>query len=108
MSSTAVANALQKCGGVRIRSALLSLIGIIAGTQAIASSFIVPDDRSFASQTGVIVIASPLASRTERTGDDFLQTITTLSIERVIKGSIEQTIDLYEPGGMDDKLSVDI
>ncbi len=109
MSSAAVANALQKRGGVRIRSALLSLIGIIAGTQeAIASSFIVPDDRSFASQTGVIVVASPLASRTERTGDDFLQTITTLSIERVIKGSIEQTIDLYEPGGMDDKLSVDI
>lgn len=92
-----------------MRLALLTLVGIIVASQAaLSSTFIVPDDRSFAGQTGVIVIASPLASRTERTEDGSVQTITTVSVERVIKGNIAETIDLYEPGGTLDGLSVSI
>jgi hypothetical protein len=96
------------CGLVR-RPILFSLLAIALASQAaFAASFIVPNDRSFARQTGVIVIASPLASRTERTAGDFVETITTLSIERVIKGKAGDTIDLYEPGGTYDDLSVTI
>jgi hypothetical protein len=109
MSSAAVAGALQKCGGVRPRSTLFSLLGILVATQAaVAATFIVPDDRSFARQTAVIVIASPLSSHAERLEDESVQTITTLSVERVIKGSIDGTIDLYEPGGTADNRSVEI
>jgi hypothetical protein len=90
------------------RAILFSLLAIVTATQtAVATTFIVPDDRTFARQTGAIVIASPLASRTERR-DDFVETVTTLSIERVIKGTVDDTIDLYEPGGTYDNLTVTI
>jgi hypothetical protein len=91
------------------RHILFSLLAIAIATRAaFAATFIVPDDRSFARQTGVSVIASPLTSRTERTSDDFVETITTLSIEHVIKGTVDDTIDLYEPGGTYDNLAVNI
>jgi len=91
------------------RAILFSLVAIVTATQAaVATTFIVPDDRTFARQTGAIVIASPLASRTERTPDEFVETVTTLSIERVIKGTVGDTIDLYEPGGTYDNLTVTI
>ncbi|HEX3070004.1 MAG TPA: hypothetical protein VHX14_15660, partial [Thermoanaerobaculia bacterium] len=80
----------------------------IAAQAAFAATFIVPDDRTFARQTGTIVIASPLTSRTERTANDFVETVTTLSIERVIKGTVDDTIDLYEPGGTYDDLTITI
>jgi hypothetical protein len=97
-----------KCGLVR-RPALFSILAIaIASQAAFAATFIVPEDRTFARQTGAIVIASPLTSRTERTAEDFVETITTLSIERVIKGTVDDTIDLYEPGGTNADLTVTI
>ena len=91
------------------RPVLFSVLAIaIASQAAFAATFIVPDDRTFARQTGAIVIASPLTSRTERRADDFVETITTLSIERVIKGTVDDTIDLYEPGGTNADLTVTI
>ena len=92
---------------MRTNTILISLLGITIFTQAaFTATFIVPADRSFAAKAGAIVIASPLASRTERTEEGSVQTITTLSIERVIKGSVEETVDLYEPGGTYDGVSV--
>src|SRR5437867_5602219 len=76
---------------------LLFAFGI--GEAAFAASFIVPPDRDFVRKAQAIVIASALASHTELVNDRIV-TITTMSIEEVIKGDIaEQTIDIYEPGG---------
>jgi hypothetical protein len=103
-----VAVTLQNAAPVRRSILFWALTIAIAAQAAFAATFIVPDDRTFARQTGTIVIASPLTSRTERTANDFVETVTTLSIERVIKGTVDDTIDLYEPGGTYDDLTITI
>jgi hypothetical protein len=71
---------------------------------ALAASFIVPTDQHLAQQSSAIVVATALASHTERNAKDVLETVTTMSVEEVVKGSVTgDTIDLYEPGGADDK-----
>src|SRR5438128_8655662 len=82
-----------------IRRGLLLVLLLGIGEAAFAASFVVPPDREFARQAPAIVVASALASHTELVNDRIV-TITTMSIEEVIKGDIaDQTIDIYEPGG---------
>src|SRR5437899_13003254 len=81
-----------------IRRGLLLVLLSGIGEAAFAASFVVPPDREFARQAPAIVIASALASHTELVNDR-LVTITTMSIEEVIKADIgDQTIDIYEAG----------
>jgi hypothetical protein len=65
-----------------------------------AATFIVPPDRMLIDNAKAIVIASALASHAEPTDEGGIRTITSFSIQTVLKGSIlEKTIDVEEPGG---------
>src|SRR5207237_4563977 len=95
-----MATALQGAASMTIRRSLLLVI-LAAGlaTASLGASFIVPSDREFARRAPVIVVATALSSRTELDNDRIV-TITTMSVEEVIKGDVaDQTIDIYEPGG---------
>ena len=81
------------------RSLLLVILAAGLATASLGASFIVPSDREFARRAPVIVVATALSSRTELDNDRIV-TITTMSVEEVIKGDVaDQTIDIYEPGG---------
>lgn len=69
-------------------------------SSAEAATFIVPNDRALIHEATAIVIASPLGSHAEELDDGFIRTVTTMSVQSVLKGVVlQQTIDLYEPGG---------
>ena len=65
-----------------------------------AATFVVPPDRRLIQNATAIAIASPLASRTELR-DNAIETVTTMSIQEVLKGSLESdAIEVFEPGGV--------
>ena len=96
-----MANRLQCVPGMRTRVFAAAAGIAIYAASLHAATFVVPDDRTFLQRADAVVIASPLASYTRLTDDRFVQTVTTFSIEEVIKGSIDaSTIDVVEPGGI--------
>jgi hypothetical protein len=73
------------------------------------TTFVVPPDRELVRQATAIVIASPLDSFTQLRHERSVETVTTMSIEEVLKGSIESaTIDIHEPGGTFGKRTTNI
>lgn len=92
---------LQNAETMRTRPFSIFLALLICAASLHAASFIVPDDLDFSRRAEAIVIASPLMSYTRMTDGGVVQTVTTFSIEEVIKGMItDQTIDVIEPGGV--------
>ena len=63
-----------------------------------AASFFVPPDQKMVANAHAIVIASALTSHTELR-DGRIETVTTMSLEDVLKGSLPDSFDVYEPGG---------
>ena len=64
------------------------------------ATFIVPPDREMVRQATAIVVASPIASHTQLRHETMVETVTTMSIEEVLKGAInDATIEIHEPGG---------
>jgi hypothetical protein len=90
-------------GRILVRCATL----LICGTwipAAIAASFVVLPDREMVRQATAIVIASPLNSRTELRDGKIIETVTVMSVEEVLKGSMRRdTFEVYEPGGVYEK-----
>lgn len=83
------------------KCALLVFAVGLAVQPLIAASFIVPPDRVLVRQATAIVIGSALSSHTQLNDNGGIETVTTVSVEDVLKGSIEgDTFDLIEPGGM--------
>jgi len=94
-----MATALQGAASMTIRRGLLAILMLSLAKTVLAASFIVPTDRELVRQASAIVIASALASRAEL-DDGHIVTITTMSIEDVIKGDVANgMIEVYEPGG---------
>jgi hypothetical protein len=84
---------------IMIRRALIFTAMLGLARVGFSASFVVPKDRDFIGQARAIVIASALASRTE-VNDDRIVTVTTMSIEEVLKGDVaNDAIEVYEPGG---------
>ena len=67
---------------------------------AYGATFVVPADRVLVERATAIVIASSVSSRTElRNGA--IETVTTMSVENVLKGRLsEEIIEVHEPGGV--------
>ncbi len=89
-------------GDVRIRNALLAcgIVGTLAGSLN-AASFIVPPDRRMVQDAPAIVIASALGSHTQLIANGGIETVTTMSVSEVLKGTIEgDPLDIHEPGGV--------
>ena len=65
-----------------------------------AATFAVPDDRTFLRQADAIVVASALESHVGTTAHETIETVTTFSLEEVIKGALlADTFEVAEPGG---------
>lgn len=63
-----------------------------------------PKDEKLAADTSVIIVASALHSYSQRTEHGSIETVTTLSVEDVLKGELSaSTVDVTEPGGFFDK-----
>jgi len=78
----------------------IALLLLVVSVESQAASFVVPPDRRMVEQAEAIVVGSALASRTELTEDNRIVTITTFSLEEVVKGGITaDTIEIVEPGG---------
>ncbi len=67
-----------------------------------AATYVVPDDRTFMHGARIVIIASPLSSYTRLNPSGSVETVTTFSIEEVIKGKVDptNTVDIIEPGGV--------
>jgi len=88
-------------GNVRswlVRS-LFTLLIASAGSGAFATTFVVPQDRDLIRRADAVVIASALSSYTRLSPQNTIETVTLLSIEETIKGTVTGTIDIVEPGG---------
>ena len=78
----------------------IALLLLVVSVESQAASFVVPPDRIMVEQAEAIVVGSALASRTELTADNWIITVTTFSLEEVLKGGITaETIEIVEPGG---------
>lgn len=67
---------------------------------SVATTFVVPSDRSMVSSTPSIVIGKAVTSYTQLNDRGGIETITSIEVESVLKGSLEdKTITLREPGG---------
>ncbi|HYS52873.1 MAG TPA: hypothetical protein VER58_03785 [Thermoanaerobaculia bacterium] len=73
-----------------------------------ATTYVVPSDRVLVRQASAIVVGSALSSRTELNDNGGIETVTTISLEETLKGTLDSdTFDLYEPGGLhEDRMMV--
>jgi hypothetical protein len=86
---------------MRTRLFAVWLICCVTTATLEAASFVVPDDLQFFHHADGVAIGSPLTSYTRLTDSGNVQTVTTFSIEEVVKGPIvDSTIDVIEPGGV--------
>lgn len=86
-----------------MKRSLLVAVGVatLSAATLFAVSYVVPPDRDFILSAPAIAVGSPLESHTELNAERGIETVTTLSIEETIKGSIDgDTIEIYEPGGV--------
>ena len=89
----------------RVRALFCAGLAVIT-TAAFPATFVVPSDRLLVQRADAIIVGGALASRTEEAGD-ILVTITTFSVQEVLKGSIrEDTIEVRSPGGVLDDRAV--
>jgi hypothetical protein len=76
---------------------VITLIVATAG----AATFVVPPDRDLVRRTDAIVIGSALVSYSQLNASGGIETVTSISVESVIKGSrLGDTINVVEPGGV--------
>src|SRR4051794_23035105 len=80
---------------------LVPLAGVLIVGSMQAATFVVPDDRVEVRGAEAIVVASALESHTILTDQDAIETVTTMSIEEVLKGAVGgDTFEVVEPGGV--------
>ena len=76
---------------------VLSLVAAAAN----AATFVVPTDRELIHRTDAIIIGTALVSYAQPTSSNGIETVTSISVEEVIKGSgIGDTLNVVEPGGV--------
>lgn len=81
------------------RVALVASLFVIPSS-AFATSYVVPTDRDMIGRSDAIIIGTALGSYCQVASYGQIETVTTFSIEEVIKGQIETSqISVHEPGG---------
>lgn len=92
----------------RLVSAASVLLAILTASPIFAATFFVPADRDMVRMSDRIVIASALGSYAQRTAAGGIETVTTFSVEEVIKGAPDAAeLDVYEPGGaLEDRATI--
>jgi len=91
-------------GAAAPRSLIATILCVICGAGTLsAATFAVTPDRQMVEQASVIVIASAINSRTQLRHERSIETVTLMSVEDVLKGSLDDdTIEIHEPGGVYD------
>ena len=80
------------------------LVAILTAASVFGATFVVPPDPELIHRADAIVIGNALLSYARTTAAGGIETVTPLSIETVIKGTVlDQTIDVVEPGGVLDR-----
>jgi hypothetical protein len=84
------------------KSSFYAVLGALAlvAANAFAVVYIVPPDRELARRAEAIVIATAGESHAELTARGVVVTVTALSAEDVLKGSVASSFRLVEPGGV--------
>jgi hypothetical protein len=80
-----------------VRLLIVSLLAAAPSLQAI--TYIVPNDRDLVKRAEAIVIATAAESHSELRDGGRLVTVATLRVERVLKGSVADSVQLVELGG---------
>jgi hypothetical protein len=83
----------------RLAARSLFLLLSLQAVPLFAASFVVPRDRDLVGRSDAIVIGTALESHSQFTPEGGVETITTISIEQTIRGKVESTINVAEPGG---------
>jgi len=79
---------------------LVVAIGTFLSSAAFATTFVVPSDRDLIHRANAIVVAETLSSYTQLNEVGGIETVTSVSIKEVLKGTgFPDTIDIHEPGG---------
>ena len=83
---------------IRVSAVVLALI-LVAGTLS-AATFVVPPDREMVRRADIIVVATAGASRARLNSEGGIETVTTVTVDEVIKGeSVPSVVTVVEPGG---------
>lgn len=66
-----------------------------------AATYVVPSDRALAARADAIVVATAGDSYAQQTADGGIETVTTFTVEEVVKGDRSMTtVEVHEPGGV--------
>src|SRR5437764_10716181 len=85
--------------GAKQMKSILAAIGALISVPVFAATYVVPPDRDLVHQAQAVVVATPLSSYTVLNSDDAVETVSTFSVEEVIKGDIGDSVEVREPGG---------
>jgi hypothetical protein len=85
---------------MRIIIRLTIVLLLVAATPLQAITYIVPSDRDLVKRAEAIVIATAVESHSELRDGGRLVTVATLRVERVLKGSMSESVQLVELGGV--------
>lgn len=82
------------------RASLLTAVALLFAAAASATTFVVPSDRYMVAGSKAIVVAKVVTSATELTDTGSIETVTTIEIEEVLKGKLDDsTLKVHAPGG---------
>jgi hypothetical protein len=78
---------------------MMIVLLLALATSLYAITYIVPNDRDLVKRAEAIVIATAVESHAEIRDDQRIVTVATLRVERVLKGSVGESVQLVELGG---------
>jgi len=84
---------------MRIVVRMMIVLLLALATSLYAITYIVPNDRDLVKRAEAIVIATAVESHAEIRDDQRIVTVATLRVERVLKGSVGESVQLVELGG---------
>jgi hypothetical protein len=93
---------------MRILVRLLIVTCLAAATSLQAITYIVPADRDLVKRAEAIVIGTAVESHSEITPNGSVVTVASFDVERTVKGSIGDHVNVVEPGGAVGDLSISI
>jgi hypothetical protein len=90
----------------RIRQIIIIAVAFFVSVPTFAATFVVPDDRDLPKRADAIVVGTAIDSYAQWSADGGVETLTVFSISEVIKGDVSPTINIVEPGGSIDGVTV--
>src|SRR5262245_37311626 len=79
---------------------LLAFSILLFGTVTLsAASFVVPRDRDLVGRADAIVVGTAMESHAQFTTAGGIETLTTITVDEIIKGDVAATVTIAEPGG---------